>query len=78
LQLLNRAANSLDRPSRSAKAKDIALRRAADAIDLGEVTVDLIYFPRSRRHKQRGRATIEDSRKSVRLKRLSLRSSSRS
>jgi hypothetical protein len=27
------------------KAKDIALRSDADAIDLGEVTDDLIYFP---------------------------------
>jgi len=47
------------------KAKDIALRRDAeskdDAIDLGEVTDDLISFPRSRRRKHRGRATIDDS-----------------
>jgi hypothetical protein len=64
------------------KAKDIALRRDAeakdDATDLGEVTDDLIYFPRSRRRKHRGRATIEDSPKLVRFQRPSLRSSSRS
>jgi hypothetical protein len=64
------------------KVRNIALRRDAEAkdyaIDLGDVTDDLIYFPRSRRRKHRGRAMIEDSRKLVRLQRPSLRSSSRS